>query len=115
MKITALAALAGLPVAAAAAELAGLPVDCVAFQDDAAPDSDSESTNSASALRMGQCLKPGDAICSTRGSWTLGIDPADRMIKLWEGNRVSRFVCSEIFPTSGLVLRHFFPPWDQVV
>ena len=58
------------------------PLTCVAFE------SDKENPNS---LQMGQCLTAGDAICSTRGSWALGIDPADRMIKLWEGNRVSRF------------------------
>ena len=57
------------------------PVTCVAFE------SDKENHN---FLQMRQCLTAGDAICSTGGSWALGIDPADRMIKLWEGNRVSR-------------------------
>ena len=63
----------------------GLPVNCVAFQD--APG----SSNSFHALRIGQCLAAGDAICSSStGSWAFGIDPTDRMIKLWKGNRVSR-------------------------
>jgi hypothetical protein len=82
MKIIALAL---LPLVAAAqsssAAAAGLPVDCVVFQD-------AESTVS-STLRMGQCLKPGDAICSSTGGWVFGIDPTDRTIRLWEDNRVS--------------------------
>ena len=79
------AAAAAAPSSAAEEQYAGRPpVECVAFE------SDEENPN---FLQMGQCLTPGNAICSTRGSWALGIDPADRMIKLWEGNRVS----SELF------------------
>jgi hypothetical protein len=90
--LAALAALAALPLAAAtvAAELAGLPVDCVSFQDDAALDSD------FSTLRMGQCLKPGDAICSSTGSWAFGVDRTEGTVKLWEGDRVSRFECVSV-------------------
>ena len=82
MKIIALAL---LPLVAAAqsssAAAAGLPVDCVAFQD-------AESTVS-STLRKGQCLKPGDAICSSTGGWAFGVDRTDGTVKLWEGGRVS--------------------------
>ena len=71
-----------LVIAAAAEKLAGLPVDCVAFHD-----SDSEST--FGTLGMGQCLKSGDAICSSTGSWAFGIDRTDGTVKLWEDDRVS--------------------------
>ena len=78
-----LLAAAAAPPSAAEKQFAGRPpVECVTFE------SDKENPN---FLQMGQCLTPGNAICSTRGSWALGIDPADRMIKLWEGSRVSRF------------------------
>ena len=87
---------AAAPSAADAEEQhAGRPlVECVAFE------SNKENPN---FLQMGQCLTPGNAICSTRGSWALGIDPADRMIKLWEGNLVSsRLFVLEFIPSSGI-------------
>ena len=79
-----------------AVEFAGLPVDCVAFQP-----ADGDVPGSSDSLQIGQCLTAGDAICSSAGGWAFGIDRADGMIKLWEGNRVSRFVCAGIFPDSG--------------
>ena len=91
MKLLLTVAALSSAVAAEKLAAAGLLVDCVAFQDAAAPDS-SEST--FSTLRMGQCLMAGDAICSSTGSWAFGIDPTDRMIKLWEGGRVSRVKCT---------------------
>ena len=82
MKITSIA-LAALPLAAAEKLAGGLPVDCVAFQD---------SDSSESTLGMGRCLKSGDAICSSTGSWAFGIDRTDGTVKLWEDDRVS-FCC----------------------
>ena len=80
------------PSLAGADESAGRPplMTCVAFlsEDDTGP------KKSFNNLRMGQCLTSGDAICSSTGSWVFGIDPADRSIKLREGNRVSRFECT---------------------
>ena len=89
------------PSSAADEQYAGRPpVECVAFE------SDEENPN---VLQMGQCLTPGNAICSTGGSWALGIDPADRMIKLWEGNLVSsRLFVLEFIPSSGIS-----PPWSR--
>ena len=75
---------AALPSAADADESSGRPsLTCVAFE------SDEENPN---FLHMGQCLTSGDAICSSTGSWIFGIDPADRAIKLWEGDQVSTIV-----------------------
>lgn len=79
------AALALLLVAAApsltnADEFAPHPrITCVAAEDDG-----------PNSLRLGQCLAAGDAICSSAGGWAFGIDPTDRMIKLWQGDRVSQ-------------------------
>ena len=84
----AVAALALLLVAAApsladADEFASHPpISCVAFE--------SDEDDGPNLLRLGQCLTAGDAICSSRGGWAFGIDPTDRMIKLWQGDRVSR-------------------------
>jgi hypothetical protein len=50
----------------------------------------SDEKDGPNSLRLGQCLTAGDAICSSMGSWAFGIDPTDRMIKLWQGDRVSR-------------------------
>jgi len=89
-----LLAAAAAPSSAAEEQFAGRPpVECVAFE------SDKENPN---FLQIGQCLTAGGAICSTGGSWALGIDPADRMIKLWKGNRVSsRLFVLEFIPSSG--------------
>ena len=57
------------------------PVTCVAFQTD--------KDAGSSILSMGRCLTPGNAICSSGGSWAFGIDPTDQRIKLWEADRVS--------------------------
>ena len=79
------------------------PVECVAFESD---------EGNPNFLQMGQCLTPGTAICSNRGSWALGIDPADRMIKLWEGNRVSsRLFVLEFIPSSGSFVVIDFHSW----
>ena len=58
------------------------PITCVAFE--------SDEVDGANSLRLGRCLTAGDVICSSSGGWAFGIDPTDRMIKLWQGDRVSR-------------------------
>ena len=58
------------------------PITCVAFE--------SNEVDGANSLRLGRCLTAGDVICSSMGGWAFGIDPTDRMIKLWQGDRVSR-------------------------
>ena len=75
-----------LLLAAAAPSSAGAPVKCIAFQ----PDEDTGLTGfgSFNTLPIGKRLNAGEAICSSTESWAFGIDPADQMIKLWEGNNV---------------------------
>ena len=57
------------------------PITCVAFEDE---------KDGPNSVRLGQCLRAGDVICSSMGSWAFSIDPTDRMVKLWQGDRVSR-------------------------
>lgn len=76
-----------LTAAALSSAVAGRPlINCVGYR----PDEYAGTGTKAlfSTLQMGQCLTAGDAICSSTGSWVFGIDPTDRMIKLWRGNNV---------------------------